>query len=120
MIVLNILILMDHFVFPPKTYNRIILNPVLIMLPGILSCLYVSSLFLLCYHSFVPVRGFVHRYEDGDTTLRKLCSASEFIWSNSPLEILGSVTSITFDDPACSPVKEHTLTTEEVYLVIYL
>ncbi|XP_073308166.1 adoMet-dependent rRNA methyltransferase spb1-like [Primulina huaijiensis] len=53
-------------------------------------------------------------YEDGDTTLRKLCSASEFIWSNSPLEILGSVTSITFDDPACSPVKEHTLTTEEV------
>ncbi|XP_073313139.1 adoMet-dependent rRNA methyltransferase spb1-like [Primulina huaijiensis] len=53
-------------------------------------------------------------YEDGDTTLRKLCSASEFIWSVSPLEILGSVTSITFDDPACSPVKEHTLTTEEV------
>ncbi|KAI3446129.1 hypothetical protein Pfo_002794 [Paulownia fortunei] len=53
-------------------------------------------------------------YEDGDTTLRKLCSASEFIWSETPLEILGSVTSITFNDPVCLPIKDHTLTTEEV------
>ncbi|XP_051145192.1 adoMet-dependent rRNA methyltransferase spb1 [Andrographis paniculata] len=53
-------------------------------------------------------------YEDGDTTLRKLCSASEFIWSDNPLEILGSVASITFNDPACLPLKDHTLTTEEV------
>ncbi|KAL0422775.1 UNVERIFIED_CONTAM: AdoMet-dependent rRNA methyltransferase spb1 [Sesamum latifolium] len=53
-------------------------------------------------------------YEDGDTTLRKLCPASEFIWSEAPLEILGSVSSITFNDPACLPIKDHTLTTEEV------
>ncbi|KAI3448025.1 hypothetical protein Pfo_004690 [Paulownia fortunei] len=53
-------------------------------------------------------------YEDGDTTLRKLCSASEFIWSDTPLEILGSVTSITFNDPTCLSIKDHTLTTEEV------
>ncbi|KAK4477115.1 hypothetical protein RD792_016325, partial [Penstemon davidsonii] len=53
-------------------------------------------------------------YEDGDTTLRKVCSASEFIWSESPLDILGSVTSITFNDDACLPIKDHTLTTEEV------
>ncbi|KAK4437755.1 AdoMet-dependent rRNA methyltransferase spb1 [Sesamum alatum] len=53
-------------------------------------------------------------YEDGDTTLRKLCPASQFIWSEAPLEILGSVSSITFNDPACLPIKDHTLTTEEV------
>lgn len=53
-------------------------------------------------------------YEDGDTTLRKVCSAADFVWSGSPLEILGSVTSITFEDPACLPIKDHILTTEEV------
>ncbi|PIN12190.1 putative SAM-dependent rRNA methyltransferase SPB1 [Handroanthus impetiginosus] len=53
-------------------------------------------------------------YEDGDTTLRKLCSASEFICSETPLEILGSVSSITFNDPESLPLKDHTLTTEEV------
>ncbi|GER50353.1 AdoMet-dependent rRNA methyltransferase spb1 [Striga asiatica] len=53
-------------------------------------------------------------YEDGDTTLRKLCSASDFIWSESPLDILGSVSSITFKDPESLPLKDHTLTTEEV------
>ncbi|KAK4772637.1 hypothetical protein SAY86_014412 [Trapa natans] len=53
-------------------------------------------------------------YEDGDTTLRKVSSATDFVWSDSPLEILGTVTSISFDDPACVPIKEHALTTEEV------
>ncbi|CAL5348195.1 unnamed protein product [Camellia sinensis] len=53
-------------------------------------------------------------YEDGQSILRKVCSAADFIWSDSPLEILGSVTSIDFKDPACLPIKDHTLTTEEV------
>ncbi|CAJ1933542.1 unnamed protein product [Sphenostylis stenocarpa] len=53
-------------------------------------------------------------YEDGNTTLRKMSSASNFIWSDSPLEILGSVTSITFADAADLPIKDHDLTTEEV------
>ncbi|XP_038901448.1 adoMet-dependent rRNA methyltransferase spb1 [Benincasa hispida] len=53
-------------------------------------------------------------YEDGDMTLRKVSSASNFIWSDSPLEILGTVTCITFDDPACLPIKDNDLTTEEV------
>ncbi|KAE9447299.1 hypothetical protein C3L33_20817, partial [Rhododendron williamsianum] len=53
-------------------------------------------------------------YEDGATVLRKVCSASDFVWSDSPLEILGSVTSITFKDPACLPITDHALTTEEV------
>ncbi|XP_047157343.1 pre-rRNA 2'-O-ribose RNA methyltransferase [Vigna umbellata] len=53
-------------------------------------------------------------YEDGNTTLRKISSASNFIWSDSPLEILGSVTSITFTDAADLPIKDHDLTTEEV------
>ncbi|KAE9620378.1 putative 27S pre-rRNA (guanosine(2922)-2'-O)-methyltransferase [Lupinus albus] len=53
-------------------------------------------------------------YEDGNTTLRKMSSASNFILSDSPLEILGSVTSITFTDPADLPIKDNVLTTEEV------
>uniref|UniRef100_A0A5B7BKF2 Putative rRNA methyltransferase n=1 Tax=Davidia involucrata TaxID=16924 RepID=A0A5B7BKF2_DAVIN len=53
-------------------------------------------------------------YEDGDTTLRKVCSAADFVWSDTPLEILGSVAFITFEDPACLPIKDHALTTEEV------
>ncbi|EPS64123.1 hypothetical protein M569_10656, partial [Genlisea aurea] len=53
-------------------------------------------------------------YEDGDTTLRKLCSAADFIWSETPLEILGSVTAITFSDDGSLPIRDHTLTTEEV------
>ncbi|WVZ02610.1 hypothetical protein V8G54_023416 [Vigna mungo] len=53
-------------------------------------------------------------YEDGNTTLRKISSASNFIWSDSPLEILGSVTSITFTDAADKPIKDHDVTTEEV------
>ncbi|KAL5790934.1 hypothetical protein ACOSQ2_005822 [Xanthoceras sorbifolium] len=53
-------------------------------------------------------------YEDGDTTLRKVSSAADFIWSSTPLEILGSVTSITFNDPPSLALKDHDLTTEEV------
>ncbi|KAK4761271.1 hypothetical protein SAY87_006164 [Trapa incisa] len=53
-------------------------------------------------------------YEDGDTTLRKLSLATDFVWSDNPLEILGTVTAISFDDPTCVPIKEHALTTEEV------
>lgn len=49
-----------------------------------------------------------------------MSSAVDFIWSDSPLEILGSVTSITFDDPACLPIKDHALTTEEVnYCILF-
>ncbi|KAA8545988.1 hypothetical protein F0562_020561 [Nyssa sinensis] len=53
-------------------------------------------------------------YEDGDTTLRKVCSAADFIWSDTPLDILGSVSCITFEDTACVPIKDHALTAEEV------
>ncbi|VFQ71865.1 unnamed protein product [Cuscuta campestris] len=53
-------------------------------------------------------------YEDGVSILRKVGSAAEFIWSEAPLDILGSVTSISFDDPACLSIREHALTTEEV------
>lgn len=53
-------------------------------------------------------------YEDGDTILRKASSAADFIWSEAPLDILGSVTSINFEGEASLPIKEHALTTEEV------
>ncbi|KAI3716106.1 hypothetical protein L6452_23202 [Arctium lappa] len=53
-------------------------------------------------------------YEDGDTTLRKTCTATDFIWSSAPLDILGSVTSINFTSDTCLPIKDHALTTEEV------
>ncbi|XP_015055767.1 adoMet-dependent rRNA methyltransferase spb1-like [Solanum pennellii] len=51
-------------------------------------------------------------YEDGETVLRKVCSAADFVWSD--IESLGSVTSIMFDDPASLPMRDHPLTTEEV------
>ncbi|OVA07060.1 Ribosomal RNA methyltransferase FtsJ domain [Macleaya cordata] len=53
-------------------------------------------------------------YEEGNTTLRKVCLASDFVWSETPLDILGSVSSISFDDPACLSLKDHSLTTEEI------
>uniref|UniRef100_A0A7N0ZSP3 Uncharacterized protein n=1 Tax=Kalanchoe fedtschenkoi TaxID=63787 RepID=A0A7N0ZSP3_KALFE len=56
-------------------------------------------------------------YEDGDTTLRKECSVADFVWSDKPLEILGSVTAMTFTDPACQTIKDNTLTTDEVKLL---
>ncbi|KAI3848854.1 hypothetical protein MKX03_034240 [Papaver bracteatum] len=40
--------------------------------------------------------------------------ASEFVWSEIPLEVLWTTTSISFKDPACVPLKDHILTTEEV------
>ncbi|ESQ54731.1 hypothetical protein EUTSA_v10024417mg [Eutrema salsugineum] len=56
-------------------------------------------------------------YEDGESILRKVASAADFIWSENPLEILGTVTSISFDDQASLPLKEHDLTTEEVKIL---
>ncbi|KAF9610258.1 hypothetical protein IFM89_021582 [Coptis chinensis] len=56
-------------------------------------------------------------YEDGNTTLRKVCLASEFVWAMNPIAILGSHTSISFNDPACKPIKDHSLTTEEVKIL---
>ncbi|CAH2077950.1 unnamed protein product [Thlaspi arvense] len=56
-------------------------------------------------------------YEDGESILRKVASASDFIWSENPLEILGTVTSISFDGEASLPLKEHELTTEEIKIL---
>ncbi|KAK9102064.1 hypothetical protein Sjap_019318 [Stephania japonica] len=52
-------------------------------------------------------------YEDGMAILRKVCLASDFVWSEAPLDVLGTVTSISLEDPACLSIKEHELTTEE-------
>lgn len=56
-------------------------------------------------------------YEEGLATTRKTCLASDFVWSDKPLEVLGSVTSISFEDPACSTIKEHSLTTDEIKIL---
>lgn len=55
-------------------------------------------------------------YEEGVTVLEKVGLASEFIWSEAqtPLEFLGSVTEISFDDPASVPIKNHETTTDEI------
>ncbi|XP_055833413.1 uncharacterized protein LOC129902278 [Solanum dulcamara] len=53
-------------------------------------------------------------YEDGATVLRKVCSVAYFVWSDNPVQVLGSFTSMSFDDPACLAIRDHTLTTEEV------
>uniref|UniRef100_A0A251S1W9 Putative ribosomal RNA large subunit methyltransferase E n=2 Tax=Helianthus annuus TaxID=4232 RepID=A0A251S1W9_HELAN len=62
-----------------------------------------------------PVTQKRHRdgYEDGVTLLRKTCSASDFIWSNAPLDVVGTVISITFDETSL-PIKNHSLTIDEV------
>lgn len=54
-------------------------------------------------------------YEDGATIIRKVGTAADFVWSDNPFDVLGVITSISFEDPACLRIKEHTLTTEEVY-----
>ncbi|CAN8237862.1 unnamed protein product [Cochlearia groenlandica] len=56
-------------------------------------------------------------YEDGDTILRKVASASDFIWSDNHLEILSTVSCISFDDEASLPLKEHDFTTEEIKIL---
>nr|CAD1823865.1 unnamed protein product [Ananas comosus var. bracteatus] len=53
-------------------------------------------------------------YEDGNTTLWKVGLASDFVWSETPLEFLGSFNAISFEDPACLSIKNHELTTDEV------
>ncbi|MCE3052291.1 hypothetical protein HAX54_052104 [Datura stramonium] len=53
-------------------------------------------------------------YEDGATVLRKVCAVANFVWSDNPVHVLGSFTSMSFDDPACLPIRDHALTTEEV------
>ncbi|KAJ4825691.1 hypothetical protein Tsubulata_041417 [Turnera subulata] len=53
-------------------------------------------------------------YEDGLSIVRKVSSAADFIWSDTPLEVLGTVTSIAFDDEASLSIRDHALTTEEV------
>ncbi|XVF45304.1 hypothetical protein PTKIN_Ptkin02bG0194900 [Pterospermum kingtungense] len=53
-------------------------------------------------------------YGDGETISKKVSTAADFICSGTPVEILGSVTSITFEDPASMPIKDHGSTTEEV------
>ncbi|XP_069147714.1 uncharacterized protein [Solanum lycopersicum] len=53
-------------------------------------------------------------YEDGATVLRKVCSVADFVWSDNPVQVLGSFTSMSFEDPACLAIRDHTLTTEEV------
>ncbi|GJM89777.1 hypothetical protein PR202_ga05997 [Eleusine coracana subsp. coracana] len=54
-------------------------------------------------------------YEEGNTTLRKIGLASDFIWSEAqtPLEFLGSFNAISFDNPESLPIKNHELTTDE-------
>ncbi|KAF9599781.1 hypothetical protein IFM89_001727, partial [Coptis chinensis] len=57
-----------------------------------------------------------NKYEDGVSLLRKVCLASDFVRSRSPDDI-GSFTSISFDDPSCLLIKEHSLTTEEIKIL---
>ncbi|CAN6327253.1 unnamed protein product [Urochloa humidicola] len=55
-------------------------------------------------------------YEEGNTTLRKVGLASDFIWSDTqtPLEFLGCNNVISFDNPESLPIKNHELTTDDI------
>ncbi|KAF8079673.1 hypothetical protein N665_1010s0016 [Sinapis alba] len=41
----------------------------------------------------------------GESILRRVAYAVDFIWSENPLEVLGTCTSISFDDEASLPLK---------------
>lgn len=56
-------------------------------------------------------------YEEGTTVLRKEVKASDFVWSEKPLDMLGSITSMSFKDPDCKVIKEHDLTTDEIKIL---
>ncbi|KAL2609813.1 hypothetical protein R1flu_028386 [Riccia fluitans] len=53
-------------------------------------------------------------YEEGVSTLRKEVPASEFVWTEKPLELLGTITSISFSNEESRAVSEHPLTTQEI------
>ncbi|KAJ1688315.1 hypothetical protein LUZ63_019705 [Rhynchospora breviuscula] len=53
-------------------------------------------------------------YEEGNPTLWKVGTAADFIWSEAPLEYLGTVNTISFDNPASLQIKNHELTTDEI------
>ncbi|GAB2213036.1 hypothetical protein Droror1_Dr00021050 [Drosera rotundifolia] len=44
-------------------------------------------------------------YEEGLSIVRKVTSAANFVWSDNYLEILGTMTSISFQDPDSLPLK---------------
>ncbi|XP_047312653.1 adoMet-dependent rRNA methyltransferase SPB1-like [Impatiens glandulifera] len=75
-----------------------------------------TILFVVVYEvqEFVLLFSHFRCEDDGETFFTKVCSASDFVWSSNPFEILGSVTSISFEDSASSKIKNHDLTTEEV------
>lgn len=75
---------------------------------------YLLNLLVTCYIKWGFI--YIYRYQDGESVLRKVASAAEFIWSEKPIEILGIVTCISFDDQASLPLKEHDLTTDEVLI----
>ncbi|RHN61301.1 putative 27S pre-rRNA (guanosine(2922)-2'-O)-methyltransferase [Medicago truncatula] len=50
-----------------------------------------------------------------EASAQPLAKVVDVLRDNAPLEILGSVTSICFTDPADLPIKDHDLTTEEVF-----
>ncbi|KAL8143670.1 hypothetical protein V2J09_016702 [Rumex salicifolius] len=53
-------------------------------------------------------------YKDDIALVRKDCSAADFVWSESPLDLLGTATVISFKAPDSLPIKDHELTTEEI------
>ncbi|PKA52535.1 AdoMet-dependent rRNA methyltransferase SPB1 [Apostasia shenzhenica] len=53
-------------------------------------------------------------YEEGNTTLWKVGKVSDFVWSEAPLEFLGSVNALSFDDSASLNMKAHEITTDEI------
>ena len=52
-------------------------------------------------------------YEDGEIISKKVSTAADFTWSDTLPEILVSITSIVFEDPASLPIKDHSSTKEE-------
>lgn len=52
--------------------------------------------------------------------MRKVSSAADFMCSDTPLEILGTITAISFDGSSCVAIEEDALTAEEVGFCLFL
>ncbi|MCL7033313.1 hypothetical protein MKW94_010035 [Papaver nudicaule] len=56
-------------------------------------------------------------YSDEESVAGRAVLASDFVWSETPLEVLGIAYSLSFDDDACLSLKNHNLTTKMVKMI---
>ncbi|KAI3867497.1 hypothetical protein MKX03_032350 [Papaver bracteatum] len=56
-------------------------------------------------------------YTKEESIAKRVVSASDFVWSETPLEVFGIADSLSFNDDACLSLKGHSLTTRRVKMM---